>query len=47
MTSFTIAARYFFGGVEGTHGKCRDNQFMALNFNQAPPRDRGARKRSG
>jgi len=42
MTSFRLVVRYFVGGTEGNHGKCRDSQCTALNFNQAPPRERFA-----
>jgi hypothetical protein len=42
MTSVKMVVRYFVGGIDGTHGKCRDRQCTALNFNQAPPRERFA-----
>ena len=42
MTPFRIVVRYFVGGIERTHGKCRNSQCTALNFNQTPPREKFA-----
>ena len=42
IPSSGIVVKYFVIGIEETHGKCRDSQCTALNFNQAPPRERFA-----